>query len=166
LVGPLVKGIQSNNISACIKHYIFNNHECNRESVSANVGERTGREMYAPAFLAAVNAGVGSLMCAFNRVNNTFACQNPLALQRLLKDVGGFRGWVVTDWGAQHDSIPSANAGLDQEMEWVQNANKTRYNTPGFASEDFRAALSVSVLVYFPYFYATVSLWRTVEDGC
>ena len=74
LVAPLVKGIQSNNLSACVKHFIFNNHECNRQTYSANVDERTGRELYAPAFLAAVDAGVGSVMCAFNRVNNTFSC--------------------------------------------------------------------------------------------
>lgn len=96
LVAPLVKGIQSNNISACIKHFIFNNHEVNRQTFSANVDERTGRELYAPAFFAAVDAGVGSLMCAFNRVNNTFSCQNEPALTSLLKKDGGFRGWVVT----------------------------------------------------------------------
>ena len=141
LVAPLVKGIQSNNISACIKHFIFNNHEVNRQTFSANVDERTGRELYAPAFFAAVDAGVGSLMCAFNRVNNTFSCQNEEVLTSLLKHDGGFRGWVVTDWGAQHDSIPSVLAGLDQQMEWVQDANFTRYHTIGFANPDFRAAL-------------------------
>ena len=141
LVRSEIKGIQSNNISACVKHYIFNNHECNRETYSANVPERVGRELYAPGFLAAVDAGVGSVMCAFNRVNDTFSCQNHGALQSLLKDDGGFRGWVVTDWGAQHDLIPSANGGLDQEMEWVENANHTRYGQPGFANAEFLAAL-------------------------
>jgi beta-glucosidase len=84
-----IKGIQSNNISACVKHYIFNNHECNRETFSANVPERVGRELYAPGFLAAVDAGVGSVMCAFNRVNDSFACESDGALQKLLKDDGG-----------------------------------------------------------------------------
>ena len=206
LVGPEIRGIQSNNISACVKcvagivssvhhlpashddiaatqmptlhvqvvstrrshvahhfclrfvalgvgsrraphrsmsrHFIFNNHECNRQTFSANVPERVGRELYAPGFLAAVDAGVGSVMCAFNRVNDTFSCQNHGALQSLLKDDGGFKGWVVTDWGAQHDLIPSANGGLDQEMEWVQNANTTRYGQPGFASASFLAAIA------------------------
>ena len=100
------------------------------------------RELYFPGFEAAVNAGVGSVMCSFNRVNDTFACQNKGSLQKLLKDDGGFDGWVVTDWGAQHELQPSANNGLDQEMEWVQNANKTRYGQPGFASAEFREALS------------------------
>ena len=164
LVAPLVQGIQSNNISACIKHFIFNNHEVNRQTFSANVDERTGRELYAPAFFAAVDAGVGSAMCgknarnphhnlisratserlfvrtAFNRVNNTFNCESEGALT-LLKEDGGFRGWVVTDWGAQHDSISSALAGLDQQMEWIQDANLTRYNTIGFANPEFRKAL-------------------------
>jgi beta-glucosidase len=142
LVGPQIRGIQSNNISACVKHFIFNNHECNRESFSANVPERVGRELYAPGFFAAVDAGVGSVMCAFNRVNDSFSCQSESALQSLLKDDGGFKGWVVTDWGAQHDLLPSANGGLDQQMEWVQNANTTRYGQPGFASAAFRQALS------------------------
>lgn len=64
--------------------------------MQANVGERTGRELYAPAFFAAVDAGVGSVMCAFNRVNNTYNCESPDAFS-LLKDptAGGFRGWVV-----------------------------------------------------------------------
>ena len=125
-----------------MKHFIFNNHECNRESFSANVPERVGRELYAPGFFAAVDAGVGSVMCAFNRVNDTFNCQSHGGLQSLLKDDGGFKGWVVTDWGAQHDLLPSANGGLDQQMEWVQNANTTRYGQPGFASAAFRQALS------------------------
>eukprot|EP01049_Picozoa_sp_SAG25_P009127 SAG25_NODE_878_length_4974_cov_1.376615_6_plen_122_part_00 len=64
LVGPQIQGIQSNNISACVKHWIFNNHECNRQSFSANVAERVGRELYTPGFFAAVDAGVGSVMCA------------------------------------------------------------------------------------------------------
>eukprot|EP00040_Diaphanoeca_grandis_P025314 m.140041 g.140041 ORF g.140041 m.140041 type:complete len:728 (+) comp30098_c2_seq1:32-2215(+) len=142
LVVPLIKGIQQNNISACVKHFIFNNHECNRQTFSANVAQRVGRELYAPAFLAAVDAGVGSVMCAFNRVNNTFACENEGSLNKLLKNDGGFRGWVVTDWGAQHDSILSANSGLDQEMEWDQDANKTRYGTIGFENAQFREAIT------------------------
>jgi hypothetical protein len=64
LVGPQIQGIQSNNISACVKHWIFNNQECNRQSFSANVAERVGRELYTPGFFAAVDAGVGSVMCA------------------------------------------------------------------------------------------------------
>ena len=80
---------------------------CNRESFSANVPERVGRELYAPGFFAAVDAGVGSVMCAFNRVNDSFSCQSQSALQSLLKDDGGFKGWVVTDWGAQHDLLPT-----------------------------------------------------------
>ena len=95
LVKREIIGIQSNNISACVKHFIYNNHECNRAVYSANVPERVGRELYAPGFLAAVDAGVGSVMCSFNRVNDTYACQSKGALQKLLKDDGQFKGWVV-----------------------------------------------------------------------
>jgi beta-glucosidase len=145
LVGPLIKGIQSNNISACVKHFVGNNQECNRQTMSANMDERTAREVYLPAFFAAVDVGVGSVMCAFNRINDTFACENSGALGRWLKDEsavgGGFRGWVVTDWGAQHNSIAAAVAGLDQEMEWVKDANFTRYGGIGFANPEFKAAV-------------------------
>ena len=119
-----------------------NNHECNRQTFSALVPERVGRELYAPGFFAAVDAGVGSVMCAFNRVNDTFNCQSHAGLQSLLKAEGKFAGWVVTDWGAQHELFASANGGLDQQMEWVQNANTTRYGQPGFASEAFRHGLA------------------------
>jgi hypothetical protein len=137
-----VHGIQSNNISACVKHFIFNNHECNRGTFSASVDERTGRELYAPAFFAAVDAGVGSVMCAFNRVNNTFSCQSDGALTGLLKRAGGFRGWVVSDWGAQHDAIASANSGLDQEMEYKADSNRTAHNTIGFGNPQFVEAIN------------------------
>jgi len=66
LAGPLVQGIQSNNISACVKHWIFNSQETNRSGMSANVDERVGRELYVPPYKAAVDAGVGSVMCSFN----------------------------------------------------------------------------------------------------
>lgn len=66
LTGPLVQGIQSNNISACVKHWIFNSQETNRSGMSANVDERVARELYVPPYKAAVDAGVGSVMCSFN----------------------------------------------------------------------------------------------------
>jgi beta-glucosidase-like glycosyl hydrolase len=72
-------------------------------------------ELYYPAFDAAVQAGVGSVMCSYNRVNGTYACENPTAL-RHLKEVMGFQGWVMSDWGATHKSGGAANAGLDQQM--------------------------------------------------
>jgi beta-glucosidase len=118
-----VRGVQeTNNISACAKHYIFNSHECNRQTYSANVPERAAHEIYLPSFLAAVDAGVGSVMCAFNRVNGSYSCENDGTLNGYLKGrLGGFDGWVMTDWGAQFTTVGGANGGLDQEMQWSQD---------------------------------------------
>lgn len=108
-------GIQSNNISACVKHYLDNNQEYNRDSVSENVPTRAQWELYTRPFAAAVDAGVGSAMCSYNRINNTYACENEFTLNLLKSDLG-FRGWVMSDWGATHSTVQAAMAGLDQQM--------------------------------------------------
>ena len=112
-----VRGIQSNPVVATIKHYAVNNQEADRNTVSAEVDERTQREIYLPAFEAAVReAGAGSVMCAYNRVNGEYACENPSLLTEILKDDWGFDGWVMSDWGATHTTEKAALAGLDQEQ--------------------------------------------------
>lgn len=122
LTGPMVAGIQSNNISACVKHWIFNSQETNRSGMSVHVAERVGRELYAPPYAAAVDAGVGSVMCSFNRINGTWSCANAASLIQWLKTDLGFDGFVVSDWGATHGTIDFAMGGLDQEQEWVKNS--------------------------------------------
>ena len=90
LGAAVVRGVQSQNVSACVKHFIFNSQELHRgdargsPGMSSNVPERAGRELYAPPYAAAVDAGVGTVMCSFNRVNNTYACENAGALERWL----------------------------------------------------------------------------------
>eukprot|EP00698_Gefionella_okellyi_P025269 TRINITY_DN91_c0_g1_i1.p1 TRINITY_DN91_c0_g1~~TRINITY_DN91_c0_g1_i1.p1 ORF type:complete len:750 (+),score=208.76 TRINITY_DN91_c0_g1_i1:38-2287(+) len=111
-----IKGIQSKNVIACAKHFTDNNQEFNRTTVSANLDERTQYELYYPAFKASVDAGVGSVMCSYNRINDTWACENNVTLNRDLKETLGFKGWVMSDWGATHSSDFAANAGLDQQM--------------------------------------------------
>ena len=86
LTGPYVRGVQSNNISACVKHWIFNSQETNRSGMSSDVDERVGRELYAPPYAAAVDAGVGSVMCSFNRINGTWSCANGASLNGWLKE--------------------------------------------------------------------------------
>ena len=118
------RGIQHNPVVATAKHYAVNNQETDRNSVSADVDARTLHEIYLPAFEAAVKqGGAGSVMCAYNKVNSVYACENPTLLTRLLKGELGFDGWVMSDWGATHSTAPAANAGLDQE----QNAFTTTY---------------------------------------
>jgi beta-glucosidase len=90
--------------------------------MSSNVDERTGRELYEAPYRAAVDAGVGSVMCSFNRINTTYSCANDEGLNKWLKKDLGFDGFVVSDWGAQHGTVDFALGGLDQEQEWVKNA--------------------------------------------
>lgn len=111
-----VQGIQSKGVIANAKHYVHNNQEDNRTTVSANVDERTRMEIYAPAFEGALEGGVLSVMCSYNKINNQWACMNQETLHRDLKGYLNFSGWVMSDWGATHDTELSANNGLDQEM--------------------------------------------------
>ncbi|KAL0478030.1 beta-glucosidase [Acrasis kona] len=115
MVGPYVKGVQSQNVIANVKHFVNNNQEIDRNTVSANVDDRTQWEVYYPAFQAAIDAGVGSVMCSYNKINTTWACENEKTLGDL-KNKLNLRGWVMSDWGATHSTVKAANAGLDQEM--------------------------------------------------
>ncbi|HAF22507.1 MAG TPA: glycosyl hydrolase [Blastocatellia bacterium] len=112
-----IKGIQSQGVIAEVKHYAANNQEKQRLTVSAEVDERTLREIYLPAFEAAVKeARVGSVMAAYNKVNGTHSSENTHLLKDILKNEWGFDGFAVSDWGATHSTIAAANNGLDMEM--------------------------------------------------
>lgn len=111
-----IKGIQSTGIMATVKHYIANNQEAQRVSINEVVGERALHEIYMPAFQAAVQEGhSASVMCAYPKVNSAFNCENAPLLGVLKKD-WKFDGFVMSDWGATHSTVPSALAGLDLEM--------------------------------------------------
>jgi beta-glucosidase len=114
LVQPAIKGIQSQGIIANAKHWVHNNQETDRDDMSANVDERTQYELYYQPFIGAVEADVGSFMCSYNKIHDVYACENPVTLNEDLKDTIGFKGWVMSDWGATHST--SINEGLDQEM--------------------------------------------------
>lgn len=113
----VVRGVQSQGVQACAKHYAINNQEDHRSSVDAVIDERTMHELYLPPFEALVReAGVASMMASFNRVNGEFACENHTLLTTDLRERFGFRGWIMSDYGANHSTAPAANAGLDQEQ--------------------------------------------------
>eukprot|EP01105_Mastigella_eilhardi_P025343 TRINITY_DN6875_c0_g2_i1.p1 TRINITY_DN6875_c0_g2~~TRINITY_DN6875_c0_g2_i1.p1 ORF type:complete len:674 (+),score=207.20 TRINITY_DN6875_c0_g2_i1:12-2033(+) len=116
MVVQSVRGIQSEGVMACSKHFADNNQEEHRSEVSVSVDERTQYEIYYPAFKAAVDAGVGSIMCSYNKINGTYACENKEALTLDLKETMGFQGFVMSDWGATHSTVAAANNGLDMEM--------------------------------------------------
>jgi len=115
LVGSVVKGIQDTGIIANAKHWVNNEIEEKRKHVSANVDERVRYELYYPPFQAAIDAGVLSVMCAYNKINNVYACENPETIGQLKGDMG-FQGWVMSDWTATHSTGASVRAGMDQEM--------------------------------------------------
>ncbi|MDE3025034.1 MAG: glycoside hydrolase family 3 C-terminal domain-containing protein [Acidobacteriota bacterium] len=112
-----IQGIQENPVIATVKHFAVNSQETNRYYVSSNVDDRTLHEIYLPPFETAVRqGGVGAVMCAYGLVNGTFDCQNPALLTTVLRGQFGFRGLVMSDWGATWSTVQSANAGLDLEM--------------------------------------------------
>jgi len=115
MAAAAVRGIQSQGLVATAKHALDNEQETWREQVSVDVDERTQREIYLAPFAAAVEAGVGAIMCSYNKVGGTYACENDRLLNVMLKGELGFSGWIMSDWGATH-STGSALAGLDMEM--------------------------------------------------
>lgn len=96
MVKPNVRGVQSAGVMACVKHWAANNQEYHRTTVSENVDERTLHEIYFPAFKAAIDAGVASSMCAYNKVNNVYSCENKYILNDVMKKMWGYTGFVMS----------------------------------------------------------------------
>jgi beta-glucosidase len=112
-----VRGVQSQGVVATVKHFAVNNQETLRKSISAEVDPRTLHEIYLPAFEAAVKeAGAWAVMCAYNKVGGVYACEHPGLLDQILRRQWGFRGLLMSDWGATHSLPPSMRAGMDLEM--------------------------------------------------
>lgn len=116
LVAAQIEGVQGEGLVATVKHFAVNNQEKDRETVDVRVGERTLHETELRAFEAAVDAGCGAVMGAYNKVNGTYACENRALLTDVLRDRWGFTGWVMSDWRATHSTAASLAAGLDMEM--------------------------------------------------
>ncbi|MDB5010632.1 MAG: bglB 3, partial [Mucilaginibacter sp.] len=130
-----VKGIQSQHVAACIKHFAVNNQETYRDSINAVVDERALREIYLPAFKAAVQQGNAySLMSAYNEVNGQHCSENEFLLIKVLKNEWGFKGLVMSDWGGTHSTINAAKNGLDLEMGSPGPYNKWYFADPLYAA--------------------------------
>jgi beta-glucosidase len=111
-----IKGVQSQGVGACIKHFVCNDSEFERFTMSSEVAERPLREIYLPPFRAAVReADPWSVMSAYNKINGTWASENPYTLLDILKGEWGFKGIVMSDWYGTN-SVGVANGGLDLEM--------------------------------------------------
>jgi len=153
-----VKGIQSQKIAACVKHYICNNQETNRFTVSSEVSERALQEIYLPAFKATVQeADAWSFMTCYNKVNGIYGSENYNLLRERLMDNWGFRGFAVSDWNATAytSTEKCVKAGLSLEMPTAKKYNKTNMTkafnegkfTIGDINENIRRLLRVMFLV-------------------
>lgn len=128
-----ILGMQSAGVQACAKHYINkyvcfpiyislltdalrSEQEIQRTMETSDVDDRTEHELYAAPFLRSVMAGVASVMCSYNQVNGTYACENDRTLNQILKNEFGFQGYIMSDWSATHSTQPAVNSGLDMTM--------------------------------------------------
>ena len=116
MAGEAIRGIQSAHVISTAKHFALNDQETGRGILSANIAEAAMRESDLLAFEIAIEHGnPGAIMCAYNRVNGVYSCENDFLLNQVLKRDWAFPGWVLSDWGGVHSTVAAANAGLDQE---------------------------------------------------
>ena len=112
-----VKGIQSQHVAACVKHFALNNQETDRGRVNVEVSERALREIYLPAFKASIQQGnAWTIMSAYNKFRGEYCSENSYLLNTVLREEWGFKGIVISDWGGTHSTVNAANNGLDVEM--------------------------------------------------
>ncbi|KAH8696557.1 putative beta-glucosidase [Talaromyces proteolyticus] len=176
-----IKGTQSQNVQACGKHFIGNEQETQRnpttdsngqitqDAVSSNIDDRTMHEMYLWPFAEAVRSGLSAIMCSYNRVNQTYSCQNGNLMNSLLKTELGFQGYIMTDWGALHtDAISSTRAGLDMLMPGPlgQNTSVFGYNLTALVQDGSLPEWRLDDMVkrvLTPYFYLNQLDYPTVD---
>ena len=146
MAASLINGIQSRGVGTSLKHYAVNNQEFQRFCISAEVDERTLREIYLTAFEKAVKqAKPWTVMCSYNKVNGTFASEHYHLLNEILKNEWGFEGLVVSDWGAVHDRVAALKGGVDWEMPGPQERRVRAVIEAIRASELDEALLDESV---------------------
>ena len=127
LVASLIHGIQSKNVGASLKHFAVNNQEKRRMTINALVDERALREIYLAGFERGVKKSQPwTIMTSYNMVNGTYASENKYLLKDILKDEWGFKGYIVTDWGACNDRVRGVFAGQDLEMPSSKGKNSEK----------------------------------------
>lgn len=157
-----ITGFQDTGVQSCAKHFVAYEQETQRnptfyyveendtsisvtdidqEAVSANVDDRTLHELYVWPFANAVKAGVSSLMCSYNRINGSYACQNSKTQNGILKEELGFQGYVMSDWGGTHAGVAAIEAGLDMDMP----GNIGQYGMEWDAGSFFGANITTAV---------------------
>lgn len=119
MIGAHIKGIQNNNIISTLKHFAHNNQETGRNIGNVIIDESAARTGELMAFQIALKDGnPGSVMCSYNKVNGVYSCENDYLLNKVLKGDWGFEGYVMSDWGGTHSTVPAVNNGLDQESAY------------------------------------------------
>ncbi len=131
LTGEIAKshiaGVQSQGVGTSLKHYAVNNQEYRRMTIDAVVDERALREIYLPGYEIAVQgAQPWTVMCAYNKINGVYACENGYLMTDILKDEWGHKGLVVTDWGAMNERVAALQAGTELEMPGTKNGNDAK----------------------------------------
>jgi beta-glucosidase len=126
IAGEEAHGIQSDRLITTVKHFALNDQESGRFTLSANIDEEAARESDLLGFEIAIEHGApGAVMCAYERYNGVYACENSFLLNTVLKHDWAYPGWVLSDWGAVHSTVDSANNGLDQES--ASGFDRTEY---------------------------------------
>ena len=182
MAAAMIEGVQSQHVGTSVKHFAANNQEFRRMSSDSVVDERTLREIYLPAFEAAVKKGKAwTVMCSYNRLNGEYASQNKWLLHDVLREEWGFDGYVMSDWGAVSDRVKGVSAGLDLEMPASGGSNDARIvkavNDGQLSMEDVDAAVSHILTVIDRYISnrkpetewekeAQHDLARSMEEQC
>jgi beta-glucosidase len=142
MAGALIDGIQSNRIVSTIKHYAVNDQETLRTTLDVTISPEAMRQSDLLAFELAMEKGKpGSVMCSYNLINGRWGCENDYLLNKVLKRDWGFKGFVMSDWGAVHSTADAVNDGLDQFTGFCCAADK-----PWFAPPAMKAALASSTI--------------------
>jgi beta-glucosidase len=142
MAGALIDGIQSNHIISTVKHYAVNDQETLRTSLDVTISAEAMRQSDLLAFEFAIERGKpGSVMCSYNLINGHWGCENDYLLNKVLKHDWGFKGFVMSDWGAVHSTVNAANDGLDQFTGFCCVTD-----TPWFAPAQFKAAMQAGLI--------------------
>ncbi|KAL1796643.1 hypothetical protein ACET3X_005183 [Alternaria dauci] len=123
MMAETIEGMQEAGVQATAKHWLVNEQELNRETMSSDVPDRVLRELYVWPFMDAVHSNVAAFMCSYNKINGTWACESDGVMNKLLKDELGHRGYIMSDWNAQHTTTGSANGGMDMTMPGTDFSN-------------------------------------------
>lgn len=109
MMAQTIEGMQEAGVQATAKHFIANEQELNRETMSADVPDRVLRELYVWPFMDAVKSNVAAVMCSYNKINGVWACESDGVMNKLLKDELGFRGYIMSDWNGKSVAIITSN---------------------------------------------------------